>query len=117
MPELERVQAGELLGQDDRIALGDDDHTGAQAQGRMTAGDVGEADDGLEDGAVLGLGRMRDEHVIGDPPGIEARGLGGPSCAGQPLDRELGTVVWKDQPEVGACHTGTLAAIGCIAAR
>jgi len=50
----EHVQRGELLGEDDRLVEGHDQHAGAEADALGGRGHVGERDDGIED-ALEGL--------------------------------------------------------------
>ena len=87
----QRVQARQLLRQDDRVPLWHHDNRGPQAQPGMTAADVGKAHDGLVDDAVLALGRVGHQHMVGGPDGRPPQALG---CLGGSLDTLGAGTLW-----------------------
>ena len=66
------VERRELLREDDRVAHRDDDHAGPEANLAGAPGRPGEGRDGLVDPAVVLLGGVVDEEVVGRPDVGEA---------------------------------------------
>ena len=66
-PPLSEFERRELLGEDHRVALRDDDHARPEADTRVSCTDPGEGQDRVVDMAVLAGIVMRDEDVVGRP--------------------------------------------------
>ena len=87
-PTGEGVQAGQLLREHQRVALGQDDDAGAQTRARRHGGAVRQRDDRIED--ALGRRhrrrrrlRIRQDDVLAAPQRLESGRLG---CARDPRD-------------------------------
>ena len=72
----QRVERGQLLGEQDRVPLRDHDHARAEADAGMPAGEPGQGQDRLVDAPVLGLGGVGHDDVIGRPDRRPAEPLG-----------------------------------------
>ncbi len=77
----EDIDAGHLLGQNQRVALGEDDDAGAQLDGRGARGDERQRNGGIEERGQRPDGRGRnlrvgEHHVLAGPDGLEPGGLG-----------------------------------------
>ena len=73
----QRVERRELLGEDDRVPLGHDDHARPEPERRVAGGDPGEGLDRVVVDPVVG-GRLDvvDEDVVGRPDRVPAEPLG-----------------------------------------
>ena len=98
----QRVERRQLLGQHDGLALGNDDHARPQPQPGMPGTDVSEGEDGLEGPAVLGLGGVLDEDVVGRPHGRPADPLGNLGGRLDPLGAGAGVDGRQNEPVVHA---------------
>ena len=96
----QRVERGQLLGEQDRVPLRDDDHARAEADAGMPAGEPGEGQDGLVDAPVLGLGRVGHDDVVGRPDRRPAEPLGHLGGGIESLGRRAVTKVGQAQAEV-----------------
>src|SRR3989454_8716880 len=76
-PAGERVERGDHLGGDDRVAIRDDEHSGAEPDPAGRPGDDGERHEGVEDrlAEIDDIGE-RHHDVIADPDGVVAELLG-----------------------------------------
>ena len=105
------VEGGHLLGRVDGIALGEQHHGRAQADGRGVGGEEGQGVERLEqagarrgrDPAVVGVGvgrgvLLEQHHVLAHPEAGEAALLGLAADAGQQLGR--GRSAWRWGPRV-----------------
>ncbi len=73
----QRVERRELLGEDDRIPLGDDDHAGPEPQPRVARADPGERLDRVVVDPIVGRTcAVVDEHVVRRPDGFPAQPVG-----------------------------------------
>jgi hypothetical protein len=99
-PSTQRVERGELLGEDDRVALRDDDHARAEPHLVVSGADPGEAEDRLVDAPVLALVARRHRDVVGRPDRRPAEPLGDLGAGLHALTRGAGAEVGKGQPVV-----------------
>ena len=73
----QRIERRELLGEDDRIPLRDDDDARPEPQPRVPCGDPGEREDRVVVGPIVGgVTAAVDEDVIGRPHGLPAESFG-----------------------------------------
>ena len=98
----QRIERRELLGEDDRVALRDDDDARPEPDPRMARPDPGERQDRFVDAAVLAGIRMGDEDVIGRPDGGPAEPLGDARGGLDPVGRRTVREVRETQAEVHA---------------
>ena len=71
----QRIERRELLGENHRVALRDDDHARPEADPRVSRTDPGEGQDRVVDMAVLAGIVVRDEDVVGRPDRRPAESL------------------------------------------
>ena len=98
----QRVERRELLGEDDRVALRDDDDARPEPDPRMARADPGERQDRFVDAAVLAGVRVRDEDVIGRPDRRPAEPLGDVGGGLDALGRRTVGEVRETQAEIHA---------------
>jgi hypothetical protein len=105
-PAGEDVEAGDLLGQHQRVALRQDDHAGAEQDALGVRGDVRERHERVEH-RLLGLHRRRigtrarQHHVLAGPEGVVAEPLGQLGHLGRRLRLGAGVVVDREQADGG----------------
>ena len=115
-PRREVVEGGQLLGQDTRIPLGEDQDAGGQPDGRGRPGHIGQPDQRVGKGGVLarrqapgrvvGVGRPvagRHHHVVGRPDRLEPGRLGGPGQIAGRAPARCSVRCWRRRCRISSC--------------